>query len=65
LHAIVTNPFKPDGHGHSGNRMAIDNIRERLALHFDAEAGLVAKSGANTFQVHIHMPYRKLTAKRP
>ncbi len=65
LHAILTNPFQPDGRSHSGNRMAIDNIRERLALHFDAEAGLVAKAGANAFQVHIHMPYRQQTPSKP
>ena len=63
LHAILTNPFEPDGRSHSGNRMAIDNIRERLALHFDAEAGLLAKTGADTFQVHIHMPYRQQGAQ--
>jgi len=65
LHAILTNPFQPDGRSHHGNRMAIDNIRERLALHFDAEAGLVAKASANSFQVHIHMPYRQQTPSRP
>ena len=59
LHAILANPVYPGGHSHSGNRMAIDNIRERLALHFDAEAGLSAKALRNLYQVHIHMPYRK------
>jgi two-component system sensor histidine kinase AlgZ len=60
LHAILTNPFHAHGNTHTGNRMAIDNIRERLALHFDAEAGLAAKAMRNTYQVHIHLPYRKL-----
>ena len=59
LHAILTNPVYPGGNAHSGNRMAIDNIRERLALHFDAEAGLAAKTTRNSYQVHIHLPYRK------
>ena len=59
LHAILTNPVYPDGTSHSGNKMAIGNIRERLALHFDAEAGLVSKAVRNMFQVHIYMPYRK------
>jgi two-component system sensor histidine kinase AlgZ len=59
LHAILANPFVPDGRRHAGNRMAIDNIRERLALHFDAEAGLETKATGNLFQVHIHMPYRR------
>ena len=60
LHAVLSNPIYPEGPSHSGNRMAIDNIRERLALHFDAEAGLSSKLLRNRFQVHIHMPYRKL-----
>ena len=63
LHAILTNPVYPTGPSHSGNRMAIENIRERLALHFDAEAGLSSKSIRNTYQVHIHLPYRKQRRK--
>ena len=59
LHAILSNPVYPAGHSHSGNKMAIDNIRERLALHFDAEAGLSAKKLSHMYQVHIHMPNRK------
>ena len=65
LHAILSNPIYPEGQSHSGNRMAIDNIRERLALHFDAEAGLSAKALRNMFQVHIHMPYRKQRRPKP
>jgi two-component system, LytTR family, sensor histidine kinase AlgZ len=65
LHAILSNPIYPEGQSHSGNRMAINNIRERLALHFDAEAGLAAKALRNTFQVHIHMPYRKQPRSNP
>jgi two-component system sensor histidine kinase AlgZ len=65
LHAILSNPIYPEGQSHSGNRMAIDNIRERLALHFDAEAGLSTKALRNMFQVHIHMPYRKQRPSNP
>src|SRR5574340_711059 len=39
VHAVLKNPWLADnGRHHSGNRMALANIRERLALHFDAEA---------------------------
>ena len=65
LHAILSNPIYPTAQSHSGNRMAINNIRERLALHFDAEAGLSAKATRTVFQVHIHMPYRKQSRTRP
>jgi two-component system sensor histidine kinase AlgZ len=63
LHAVLTNPYHASGSTHTGNRMAIDNIRERLALHFDAEAGLAAKVMRDTYQVHIHLPYRRLRRK--
>ena len=41
-----------------GNRMALTNIRERLALHFDAEASLTNRAEAGSYLVHIALPYR-------
>jgi two-component system sensor histidine kinase AlgZ len=38
--------------------MAIANIRERLALHFDAEASLESRVTRDSYEVHICMPYR-------
>jgi len=46
------------GSHHAGNKMALANIRERLALHFDAEASLESRVNKNTYEVHIRMPYR-------
>lgn len=57
LRAVLRNPFRPDGDRHAGNRMALANIRERLALHFDAEASLSARAGADSYEVRIVMPY--------
>jgi two-component system sensor histidine kinase AlgZ len=65
LHAILSNPIYPEGQGHTGNRMALNNIRERLALHFDAEATLSAKAIRDMFLVHIRMPYRKQRRAKP
>jgi len=59
LRAVLRNPYRPDGGHHSGNRMALANIRERLALHFDAEASLSTRAGADTYEVRIVMPYVK------
>jgi two-component system sensor histidine kinase AlgZ len=59
LHAVLRNPFRPDTGHHGGNRMALANIRERLALHFDAEASLSTRAGADSFEVRIVMPYVK------
>ena len=58
LHAILRNPYQLVGNHHAGNKMAMDNIRERLALHFDAEASLESKVNRDTYEVHIRMPYR-------
>jgi two-component system sensor histidine kinase AlgZ len=38
--------------------MALANIRERLALHFDAEASLENRLTRDSYEVHIRMPYR-------
>ena len=59
VHAILKNPYAANGARHQvGNRMALDNIRERLALHFDAEASLESRVTRETYEVHIRMPYR-------
>jgi two-component system sensor histidine kinase AlgZ len=52
----LTNPFHTESTHVSGNRMAIANIRERLQLHFDAEAGLNAEVINNKYVVTINMP---------
>lgn len=57
LHAVLRNPYRPDGDRHGGNRMALANIRERLALHFDAEASLSTRASADAYEVRIVMPY--------
>jgi two-component system sensor histidine kinase AlgZ len=59
VHAILRNPYRTDGGSHhAGNKMAVDNVRERLALHFDAEASLASRVRAGVYEVHITMPYR-------
>jgi len=59
LHAVLRNPYREASDHHAGNRMALANIRERLALHFDAEATLATRVADDTFQVRIVMPYIK------
>ena len=64
VHAILRNPYRVNGGGHhSGNKMALANVRERLALHFDAEAALESRVKADAYEVHLRMPYR--TQKTP
>jgi two-component system sensor histidine kinase AlgZ len=59
LHAVLRNPYREANDHHAGNRMALANIRERLALHFDAEARLSVKASADAYEVRIVMPYVK------
>jgi len=59
VHAVLRNPYSGEGDRHAGNRMALANIRERLQLHFDAEASLTTRTDGATYEVHIVMPYRR------
>ena len=58
VHAVLRNPYSPESDTHVGNKMALGNIRERLQLHFDAEASLTSRVTGDTYQVHIIIPYR-------
>ena len=60
VHAILKNPYRAEGGSHhSGNKMALGNVRERLALHFDAEASLESRVTKDGYEVHIRLPYRR------
>jgi two-component system sensor histidine kinase AlgZ len=53
----LRNPFPGGGRHSAGNGMAIVNIRERLQLHFDAEATMRSEVKDGTYRVTIRMPY--------
>lgn len=59
LNLVVRNPVHHLRERRSDNRMALENIRERLDLHFDAEAALRAYESGDEFVVQIRMPYRR------
>jgi two-component system sensor histidine kinase AlgZ len=59
VHAVLRNPYAPESDHHAGNKMALGNIRERLQLHFDAEASLTSRVTGDAYQVHIILPYRR------
>jgi two-component system sensor histidine kinase AlgZ len=58
----LRNPFPGGGRHSTGNRMAIVNIRERLQLHFDAEASMRSEVKDGSYRVTIRMPYRTAPA---
>ena len=56
---LLANPYHPDYQHRAGNRMALANIRERLALHFDVEASLDTQVAGDKFEIRIVLPYRR------
>ncbi len=56
--ARIENPYIEAESRRAGNRMALDNIRERLALFFDAEARIETSAGASRYRVEIEIPYK-------
>jgi two-component system, LytTR family, sensor histidine kinase AlgZ len=56
LHIIISNPYAPKNDHHSGNKMALKNIKERLKLHFDLEANIKTETKQNRYEVHIRLP---------
>jgi two-component system sensor histidine kinase AlgZ len=59
VHILLRNPYRQEQERHGGSRMALANIRERLALHFDAEASIKTTATDQSYQVHIVIPYLK------
>ncbi|MHB8668785.1 MAG: sensor histidine kinase [Burkholderiales bacterium] len=56
---LLANPYHPDYQHRAGNRMALANIRERLALHFDVEASLATEVVGDRFEIRMVLPYRR------
>ncbi len=54
----LTNPYYPEHQHRQGNRMALDNVRERLRLHFDVEATLKTGTAGERYQIEMVIPYR-------
>ena len=52
----VVNPFHAEFAHRPGNRMALDNLRERLQLFFDAEARMDIREADGRFEVEIEFP---------
>ena len=59
LRIVLRNPFRSASRHQSGNKMALANIRERLQLHFDAEAKLLTRARDGVFEAQIVLPHVK------
>jgi two-component system sensor histidine kinase AlgZ len=56
--ARIENPYLEAEVQRAGNRMALENIRERLQLFFDAEARIATQAAGDRYRVEIEIPYR-------
>jgi two-component system sensor histidine kinase AlgZ len=59
---VVTNPVAParaDAAERPGNRLALENIRQRLALAYDEAATLAVEQPEGEYRVTIRFPYRE------
>ena len=54
----LRNPYHAEHQRREGNRMALANIRERLSLHFDAEATLEAGIKGSSYEIRMQLPYK-------
>lgn len=55
----LSNPCAPGQSHHSGNRMALNNIRERLGLYYDLEARLESEERGGVWRVRISLPLKR------
>lgn len=55
----IRNPRSTPQGGHGGNKLALENIRERLNLLFDIEADYAVETGEGYYEVRITLPYVK------
>ena len=58
VRVLIENPMTQETAHRAGNHMALDNIRERLALFFDAEARIETRNDRGRFRVEIEVPYK-------
>ena len=58
LRIEIANPTGAGSDSSAGNRMALANIRERLALYYDLEARLDIEQGGADYLVRITLPCR-------
>ena len=59
IEITVNNPFHLDARLPQGNHMALENIRQRLALLYDIEAKLSYGVLGSSFEVSLYFPFKK------
>lgn len=57
IEIAIANPYHGDAAPSGGNHMALNNIRQRLALLYDVEAQLTTTVADGLFEVKLRIPY--------
>jgi two-component system sensor histidine kinase AlgZ len=60
IELVVSNPVAPPRTGgaeRSGNRLALDNIRQRLALAYSGRGSLTVDQQPDRYSVTVRFPY--------
>jgi two-component system sensor histidine kinase AlgZ len=60
IELVVSNPVAQNAAAveqRTGNRLALDNIRQRLALAYGARGTLVAEQRPDSYRVTVRFPY--------
>ncbi len=55
----VVNPRVASAQERTGNRVALENIRQRLAFHFGEDGSLSSSESDGQYQAQLRLPYRK------
>lgn len=53
---VITNPLGQTGSQKSGNGIALDNIRQRLQLHYGSAAQLLSSTSEDRFRIKLVLP---------
>jgi len=59
IEIVIANPYHGAAATLGGNQMALNNIRQRLALLYDVEAQLSTSTEGGMFEVRLRFPYVK------
>ena len=57
IQIVIINRYHAQMESSQGNHMALDNIRERLALLYDVEGQLTTLVARDLFEVRLSFPY--------
>jgi two-component system, LytTR family, sensor histidine kinase AlgZ len=64
IEIVIINPLHASADTVGGNQMALQNIRERLALLYDLEAQLTTNSAQGFFEVRLRFPYTRIVPNK-